>query len=87
MMLMVFRMVFPAAFMPGVNFGFAGIELPPPGVVGVALCDAEGARKPLFGMLGVRLPEDLISEMVGMFPVLLRVFDMGNAGKAVVGGP
>lgn len=89
LMLIVFLIVFPAAFTPGVDFDFGRAEPPPPiapGVVGLTVRDADGARRPLFGTFGVRLP-DLSSEVVGMFPVLLRVFDIGNAGKAVFGGP
>lgn len=87
LMLMVFRIVFPALFTPGVDFDFGSAEPPlPPGVVGVARCDDEGARRPLFGTFGVNDP-GFESEMEGMFPVLLRVLDTGNAGNAVVGGP
>lgn len=87
-MLMVFRIVLPAPLTPGVVFDFGSAEPPPlpPGVVGFAICDDEGARRPLFGTFGVNDP-GFESEKDGMFPVLLRVLDTGNAGKAVVGGP
>ncbi len=84
-MLIVFLIVLPALLTPGVNFDFGSAGLPP-GVVGFAMCDAEGARRPLLGTFGVRLP-DFGSVADGMFPVLFRVFETGNAGKAVVGGP
>lgn len=84
-MLMVFLIVLPAPLTPGVDFDFGSAGLPP-GVVGFVMCDAEGARRPLLGTAGVKLP-DFDSEADGIFPVLLRVFETGNAGKAVVGGP
>lgn len=85
LMLIVFRIVFPAPFTPGVVLNLGRVVLPP-GVVGAERFDAEGARRPLFGNRG---GEVLIleSEMVGMFPVLFLVFVVGNAGNAVVGGP
>lgn len=85
LMLIVFRIVFPAPFTPGVVLNLGRVVLPP-GVVGAERFDAEGARRPLFGNWG---GEVLIleSEMVGMFPVLFRVFVVGSAGNAVVGGP
>ena len=85
LMLIVFRMVLPAPFTPGVGFDFGSDELPP-GVVGFETCDDEGARRPLFGKFGAKEP-GFESESEGIFPVLLRVFDTGNAGRAVVGGP
>ena len=62
------------------------VELPP-GVVGGGIPEVEGARSPLFGKLGGDV--SLLSKLdkVGIAPVLLRVFDVGNAGSAVVGGP
>jgi hypothetical protein len=84
LILIVFLIVFPAAFTPGVVLNFGKVTL----VVGVvgAVFDVEGARRPLFGK-GVEAP-DLESESVesvGMAPVLFRVF--GSAGNADVGGP
>lgn len=54
-----------------------------PGVVGGGSADVEGARSALFGKLGAG-PS---SEVDGILPVLLRVFFVGNAGRADVGGP
>lgn len=51
------------------------------GLVGMTW--AEGARKPLLGVVGA----DLIDDTVEMLPVLLRVLFMGSAGSAVLGGP
>jgi hypothetical protein len=85
LMLIVFLIVFPALFTPGVVRDLGRVELPP-GVVGGGSCDVEGARSPLFGRLGVEAP-DLKSDTVGIPPVLFRVFVVGNAGKAEVGGP
>lgn len=42
----------------------------------------EGARSPLFGVLGVDLEAGIASP-----PVLFLVFPTGNAGSATVGGP
>ena len=80
-MLMVFLMVFPAAFTPGVvrNFGSVVCELDAEGRP-----DVEGARSPLFGKLGGVLSK---LDTVGIAPVLFRVFVEGKAGRAVVGGP
>lgn len=86
-MLICFRIVLPAPFTPGVVLSLGRVVLPP-GVPGaeVEVFEDEGARRPLFGSRG---GEVLIleSEMVGMFPVLFRVFVVGKAGNAVVGGP
>lgn len=81
LMLIVFRIVFPARFTPetardlgrGVLLGAAGSE------------DVEGARSALRGKSGIG-PERS-SGVVWMPPVLLRVFFAGKAGRAVVGGP
>jgi hypothetical protein len=43
----------------------------------------EGARKPLRGVDGA----DLVEIADGMLPVLFRVFEMGKAGSAMLGGP
>lgn len=84
-MLIVFLMVLPAAFTPGAVRNLGRVELPP-GVAG-GIPDVEGARSPLFGKLGGEVP--LLSKLdkVGIAPVLLRVFVVGKAGSAVVGGP
>jgi hypothetical protein len=86
-MLIVFRIVFPAPFTPGVVLNLGRVVLRP-GVLGVEveIFDTEGARRPLFGNCGGEVLS-LESEIVGMFPVLFRVFVVGNAGNAVVGGP
>jgi hypothetical protein len=83
-MLIVFLIVFPATFTPGVVRNLGRVVLPPR-VLG-AVCDVEGARSPLLGRLGVDVL-DLKSDTVGILPVLFRVFVVGNAGSAVVGGP
>jgi hypothetical protein len=84
-MLIVFRIVFPAPFTPGVGLNLGRVVLPP-GVVGAERFACEGARIPLLGNRG---GEVFILDSVrrGMFPVLFRVFVVGNAGNAVVGGP
>jgi hypothetical protein len=84
LILIVFLSVFPVAFTPGVVRNFGKVRLLT-GVVG-AVCDVEGARRPLFGK-GVDVPdfESENVESVGMVPVLFRVF--GSAGNADVGGP
>jgi hypothetical protein len=86
LILMVFLIVFPAPFTPGVarNFGRAVLD---PGVVGGAIPEDDGARNEDFGMRGGDPSDLLICDGVGIFPVLLRVFVVGNAGNAVVGGP
>ena len=83
LILIVFRIVFPAPFTPAVVLSFGKAVLPP-GVAGLRL--EEGARRPLFGRLGVEAP-GLVSERVGMLPVLFRVFAAGNAGNGDCGGP
>lgn len=85
LMLIVFRIVFPAAFTPGVALNLGRVVLPP-GVVGAERFECEGARSPLFGNRGGEVLS-LASERVESFPVLFRVFVVGNAGNAVVGGP
>jgi hypothetical protein len=81
LMLTVFLMLFPASFMPGLRS--LGRAVLPPGED--RPLEVDGARSPLFGRLGAA--SDLKSESVGMAPVLLRVFVLGRAGRAVVGGP
>lgn len=44
---------------------------------------ADGARRPLLGVLGA----DLVELTEGMFPVLFRVLVTGKAGSAMFGGP
>lgn len=83
LILIVFLIVFPALFTPGIAFDFGIVELPPG--VKSAIFDAEGARRPLFGKLGARLVPT--SELLGMLPVLFLVFVVGKAGRAVFGGP
>ena len=84
LILIVFLIVFPAALTPGAVRNLGRVVFPP-GVVGGGRCDVEGARSPLFGRLGVDPVSK--SETVGMLPVLLRVFVVGKAGSADVGGP
>lgn len=86
LMLIVFLIVLPALFTPGVDFDFGSAE-GPPGVVGSARCDPEGARRPLFGKLGAGARDELESDGLGMLPVLFLVFVVGKAGRAVFGGP
>lgn len=85
-MLIVFLKVFPTAFTPGVDFLEAPLLPTGVGVCGNDDCDEEGARKPLFGKPGIAADSE-DDESVGMLPVLFRVFVVGNAGKADVGGP
>jgi hypothetical protein len=80
LMLIVFRIVFPAPFTPGAVRNLGRAVLLPPGVDG--RLDVEGARRPLFGN-----PPACRLAIVGTLPVLFRVFVVGNAGSAVVGGP
>ena len=82
LMLIVFRIVLPAAFTPGTVRTF-GRDVVGSGVVGV--CVLEGVRRPLLGK-GVCNPV-CESAIVGIAPVLFRVFVVGIAGKDVVGGP
>jgi len=82
LMLIVFRIDFPAALTPD-TARILGREPPALGVVGSD--DVEGARSELLGKLGIE--SERSSGEVCMPPVLLRVFFDGNAGSAVVGGP
>lgn len=50
-MLIVFRIVFPAPFTPGVGLNLGRVVLPP-GVVGAERFACEGARIPLLGNRG-----------------------------------
>jgi hypothetical protein len=87
-MLIVFRIVLPAAFTPG-----AAVALPVPGVVrslgrpvfGGGVLVVDGALRPLLGR-GVCSP---IRESDGIVnaPILFRVLSAGKAGSADVGGP
>lgn len=86
LMLIVFLIVLPAPFTPGVPFDFGNVELPL-GVVANARCDPEGARRPLFGKLGAALRVVPATDAFEILPVLFLVFEVGNAGKAVLGGP
>lgn len=81
-MLIVFLIVFPAPLTPGVARNLGRVVLLPPGDEG--RLEDEGARRPLLGT-----PEASAFKLaiVGTFPVLFRVFVVGNAGSAVVGGP
>ncbi len=84
LILIVFRSVFPAAFTPGVVLILERALLLPAGleVDGSENCDDEGARNPLFEKLGGAAD----SETEPILPVLFRVFVVGNAGNADVGG-
>jgi len=85
LILIVFRSVFPAAFTPGVVLILERALLLPAalGVDGFESCDDEGARNPLFEKFGIAAE----SETEPILPVLFRVFVVGNAGNADVGGP
>jgi hypothetical protein len=86
-MLIVFLMVLPAAFTPGVFRNLGRVE-DPVGVAGGGIPEeVEGARRPLLGKLGGEVPDLSKLDTVGIAPVLLRVFVVGKAGSAVVGGP
>jgi hypothetical protein len=91
--LIVRRIVLPAAFTPGVGVEFAdedavrGVGRPEVEVEGDVVlagkgkADADGIRRPDFGSC-----DEPVLEGVCAF-VLLRVFEAGSGGKAVVGGP
>lgn len=81
LMLIVFRIVLPATFTPGVDLNFGRVFCKDALKSGVP---PEGARSPLFGK-GVENP--LESGIVGIAPMLFLVLVVGNAGKADVGGP
>jgi hypothetical protein len=87
LILIVFRMLFPASLTPGFRSLGRAVLLPPgEDAMLEGMPDVEGARSPLLGRLGAA--SDLLnSERVGMAPVLLRVLVGGRAGKAVLGGP
>jgi hypothetical protein len=89
LMLIVFLIVFPAGFNAGVARNLGSAEFPVAvGVVGGGIPEVvEGARSPLLGRLGGGVSELLKSEIAEIPPVLLRVFVVGNAGSAAVGGP
>jgi len=74
LMLTVLRMVLPAPLMPETERG-CGKAPVGAGLAGGRYVE-DGARNPVFGVAGVDL----------VLPVLLRVFDTGNAGSADVGG-
>jgi len=88
LILIVFLMVLPAPFTPGAvrNLGRV-VPVLDPGVVGRGIPADEGARNEDFGRRGGDPSDLLTSDGVGMLPVLLRLLTVGNAGKAVVGGP
>ena len=69
--------------MPAISCNF-GSDVVDNDVVGV-LYELEGARSPLRGS-GVCNPSFMLDK-VGIAPVLFRVFVIGIAGNAVVGGP
>jgi hypothetical protein len=77
-MLTVFRIVLPAALTP-LTARIWGNALD--GLRGGRFAD--GARKPLLGVVGA----DLVEIADGMLPVLLRVLVTGKAGSAMLGGP
>lgn len=84
-MLMVFLIVLPAAFTPGVPLCFGnGVLGPDVADVGVLKFE-EGARRPLLGRVGVDTSV-FVSEIVLIPPMLFLDF-VGKAGNAVVGGP
>jgi hypothetical protein len=76
-MLTVFLMVLPAALKP-LGTGRAPVGA---GLRGGPVCtEAEGARNPLLGVVGVFVG-------VAIFPVLFRVLGKGTAGNEELGGP
>jgi hypothetical protein len=83
LMLIVFRIVLPAVFTPGIFRTFGG-DVVGNGAIG-RVCVLEGVRRPLLGR-GVCNPT-CKSAVVGIAPVLFRVFVVGIAGNEVVGGP
>ncbi len=82
-MLMVLRIVLPAALAPGAALGFC--KLFGADVFGSNSMLLDGARSPLRGGNGVENPA--VSTTVGMPPVLFLVLFVGIAGNAEVGGP
>lgn len=85
LMLMVFLRVLPAAFTPGVVRNFGRLVLDP-GVTGGGIPEEEGARNEDLGRRGGDSSSLLRSGVDGLLSAPLRVL-VGNAGKAVVGGP
>jgi hypothetical protein len=85
-MLIVFLMLFPAELTPGVVRNLGRVEVPD--VVGEGRPRfVKGARSPLLGKLGGDVLLFSKLDKVGIAPVLFRVFVIGKAGSAVVGGP
>jgi hypothetical protein len=82
LMLIVFLIVLPCAFVPGRVLSFGSVLGRARLVSGVL--PMEGDRSPVFGRGIVRSFEP---ENVGMAPVLFLVFVVGIAGNAEVGGP
>jgi len=85
LMLIVFRIVLFGPFSPEGVLCFGSVALPP-GVVGGGSCEVEGALRPLRGKPEAGEGES-DSGVIGMPPILFLDFDIGKAGKAVVGGP
>jgi hypothetical protein len=75
-MLTVFLIVLPAALTPDTDLGW-GSDPVGAGVAGGSRL-ADGARRPLLGVVGV----DLLARLLLLFLVLLT----GSAGSAIVGG-
>jgi hypothetical protein len=84
LMLIAFRMDLPAPFTPPTSCNLGSGEGETTNGEGVPY-EEDGARRPLLGR-GVCAAR-VASGRVGMAPVLFRVFVVGIAGKAVVGGP
>lgn len=80
LILIVFLTVFPAAFDPSDGLTLGNVLLPE---LGVDICEDEGVRRPLFGMLGVGGKSASVG--IPTLPVHFRVF--GSAGNPDVGGP
>ena len=81
-----FRNVLPAALIPAIPRPLGcGRAVVGAGEVGGKKVE-EGALRPVLGVFGVDLLGDFEIGDVGA-PVLLRVFGMGSAGRATVGGP
>lgn len=81
LMLTLFLKVLPTPFTASASFGCGRVE---PGIepAGLRLID-EGVLNPDLGVPGA----DLVPNVLGTLPVLLRVLLTGKAGNAMFGGP
>lgn len=82
LMLTLLRSVLPTPLMAGASFGCgsAAVGAGPGG----AILIVEGVRSPDLGVPGTDLAATACEER---FPVLFRVLLIGNAGRAMLGGP